>query len=400
MGNALGALSSRMRGKTEVRVIMNGLDASGKTTALYKLKLGEVVTTIPTIGFNVETVQYGRLNLTLWDIGGRDKMRALSRHYYQNTQAVIWVIDSNDRERLPDAMDEMHRAWNEHELEAAVWLVLCNKQDLPNAMSRDEIVASLPTSMSRSPRLRAVGCCAKDGDGLYDGLAWLQYAMQHQANSDALLKFTMPTRSESASLETDLPKLVREARNKAPPTELSATFAATPPSAAVIDRWWAWHRELDDATFVDRIEHAAEADLNREHCNHLVLLRFIHAHLHSIAAARAGSAGSGRKAAVDAIFAGLERFHAHVQLVSHTTQIYFFIQMVDLAMQLGNRELADASFADLVAARPWLLDDQLIHSYYSPKLVFHTPDAVSSFVLPDIKQLPSVLNFNVPVSVQ
>ena len=323
-------------------------------------------------------------------------------------------------------MDEMHRAWNEHELEAAVWLVLCNKQDLPNAMSRDEIVASLPTSMSRSPRLRAVGCCAKDGgqsprrpprsphapsgpsnqhaprstDGLYDGLAWLQYAMQHQANSDALLKFTMPTRSESASLETDFPKLVREARNKAPPTELSATFAATPPSAAVIDRWWAWHRELDDATFVDRIEHAAEADLNREHCNHLVLLRFIHAHLHSIAAARAGSAGSGRKAAVDAIFAGLERFHAHVQLVSHTTQIYFFIQMVDLAMQLGNRELADASFADLVAARPWLLDDQLIHSYYSPKLVFHTPDAVSSFVLPDIKQLPSVLNFNVPVSVQ
>lgn len=49
---------------------MSGLDASGRTTALYKLKLGEVVTTIPTIGFNVEAIEYRGTHLTLWDVGG------------------------------------------------------------------------------------------------------------------------------------------------------------------------------------------------------------------------------------------------------------------------------------------------------------------------------------------
>ena len=54
---------------------MVGLDAAGKTTILYKLKLGEVVTTIPTIGFNVETVEYKNISFTVWDVGGQDKVR-------------------------------------------------------------------------------------------------------------------------------------------------------------------------------------------------------------------------------------------------------------------------------------------------------------------------------------
>src|SRR6185436_9240917 len=73
-------------GKKESRILMVGLDAAGKTTILYKLKLGEVVTTIPTLGFNVETVQYKKINFTVWDVGGQDKIRPLWRHYFQNTQ--------------------------------------------------------------------------------------------------------------------------------------------------------------------------------------------------------------------------------------------------------------------------------------------------------------------------
>jgi small GTP-binding protein len=75
-----------MFGKKEMRILMVGLDAAGKTTILYKLKLGEVVTTIPTIGFNVETVEYKNISFTVWDVGGQDKIRPLWRHYYQNTQ--------------------------------------------------------------------------------------------------------------------------------------------------------------------------------------------------------------------------------------------------------------------------------------------------------------------------
>ena len=70
-------------GKQEAGVLMIGLDAAGKTTILYKLKLGEIVTTIPTIGFNVETLEYKNLSFTVFDVGGQDKIRPLWKHYYE-----------------------------------------------------------------------------------------------------------------------------------------------------------------------------------------------------------------------------------------------------------------------------------------------------------------------------
>lgn len=120
-----------------------GLDAAGKTTILYKLKLGEIVTTIPTIGFNVETVEYKNICFTVWDVGGQDKIRPLWRHYFQNTQGLIFVVDSNDRERVVEAERELHNMLNEDELRDAVLLVFANKQDLPNAMSASELTEKL-----------------------------------------------------------------------------------------------------------------------------------------------------------------------------------------------------------------------------------------------------------------
>ncbi|KAH7492057.1 ADP-ribosylation factor [Phytophthora ramorum] len=106
MGMAFSRVFERLFGKKEMRILMVGLDAAGKTTILYKLKLGEVVTTIPTIGFNVETVEYKNISFTVWDVGGQDKIRPLWRHYYQNTQGLIFVVDSNDRDRVDAARDE------------------------------------------------------------------------------------------------------------------------------------------------------------------------------------------------------------------------------------------------------------------------------------------------------
>ena len=99
--------------KKDMRILMVGLDAAGKTTILYKLKLGEVVTTIPTIGFNVETVDYKNISFTVWDVGGQDKIRNLWRHYYQNTQGLIFVVDSNDKARIEDAKNELHKMLQE-----------------------------------------------------------------------------------------------------------------------------------------------------------------------------------------------------------------------------------------------------------------------------------------------
>merc|ERR1712232_851476 len=108
MGGAFAKLFKGLFGHKEMRILMVGLDAAGKTTILYKLKLGEIVTTIPTIGFNVETVEYKNISFTVWDVGGQDKIRALWRHYYQNTQGVIFVVDSNDRDRVGEARAELN----------------------------------------------------------------------------------------------------------------------------------------------------------------------------------------------------------------------------------------------------------------------------------------------------
>merc|ERR1712141_685693 len=96
----------------------------------YKLKLGEIVTTIPTIGFNVETVEYKNISFTVWDVGGQDKIRPLWRHYFQNTQGLIFVVDSNDRERIGEARDELMRMLAEDELREAVLLIFAKKQEL------------------------------------------------------------------------------------------------------------------------------------------------------------------------------------------------------------------------------------------------------------------------------
>ena len=161
----------------EMRTLMVGLDAAGKTTILYKLKLGEVVTTIPTIGFNVETVEYKKVKFTVWDVGGQDKIRTLWRHYYQNTQALIFVVDSNDKGRVEDARSELHKMLAEDELRDAIVLVFANKQDLPHAMSAAEITDQLGLHTLRSRRWYIQACCATTGDGLYEGLDWLSNAM-------------------------------------------------------------------------------------------------------------------------------------------------------------------------------------------------------------------------------
>ncbi|QHO19331.1 ADP-ribosylation factor [Arachis hypogaea] len=173
MGLMISRLFRMLYSKKEMRILMVGLDAAGKTTILYKLKLGEIVTTIPTIGFNVETVEYKNVSFTVWDVGGQDKIRPLWRHYFQNTQGLIFVVDSNDRERISEARDELHRMLSEIELRDATLLVFANKQDLPNAMSVSEITDKLGLHSLRQRRWYIQATCAPSGQGLYEGLDWL-----------------------------------------------------------------------------------------------------------------------------------------------------------------------------------------------------------------------------------
>ncbi|KAG5527233.1 hypothetical protein RHGRI_028212 [Rhododendron griersonianum] len=198
MGLTFTKLFSRLFAKKEMRILMVGLDAAGKTTILYKFKLGEIVTTIPTIGFNVETVEYKNISFTVWDVGGQDKcalimvnqrgvyitqIRPLWRHYFQNTQGLIFVVDSNDRDRVVEARDELHRMLNEDELRDAVLLVFANKQDLPNAMNAAEITDKLGLHSLRQRHWYIQSTCATSGEGLYEGLDWLSNNIATKASS-------------------------------------------------------------------------------------------------------------------------------------------------------------------------------------------------------------------------
>ncbi|KAI8874229.1 putative ADP-ribosylation factor 1 [Ramicandelaber brevisporus] len=180
MGLSFSKLFSSLFGSKECRLLMVGLDAAGKTTILYKLKLGEIVTTIPTIGFNVETVNYKNINFTVWDVGGQDKIRPLWRHYFQNTQGIIFVVDSNDRERISEAREELNRMLNEDELRDAILLVFANKQDLPNAMNAAEITDKLGLQGLRGRTWYIQATCATSGDGLYEGLEWLSQTIKQR----------------------------------------------------------------------------------------------------------------------------------------------------------------------------------------------------------------------------
>merc|ERR1712222_213293 len=164
MGLSFTKLFSRFFSNQEMRLLMVGLDAAGNTTIL-------------TVGFNVETVEYKNIRFTVWDIGGQDKIRKLWRHYYQNTHGLIFVIDSNDRDRIESAQEELANMLNEDEMRDAVVLVFANKQDLPNSMTAAEVSEKLGLHSMRNRKWFIQSACATSGDGLYEGLDWMSRSL-------------------------------------------------------------------------------------------------------------------------------------------------------------------------------------------------------------------------------
>jgi len=151
---------------------MVGLDGAGKTTILYKLQLGEVQATVPTIGFNVETVKYRNINFIVWDIGGQSAIRLLWNRYFSGVDGVIFVVDSSDS-RIKEARDELHKMLAEPDLRDAVLLVYNNKKDLPGARSLTETASQLDLPSCSNRKWHIEGACALTADGLYEGLEWL-----------------------------------------------------------------------------------------------------------------------------------------------------------------------------------------------------------------------------------
>ncbi|CAF0970801.1 unnamed protein product [Rotaria sp. Silwood1] len=346
MASRIRTMLSKLFHIPEYRVLTMGLDASGKTTILYRLKLNEIVSTIPTIGFNVETVTYNNTSLTIWDVGGCDKIRPLLRHYFQNTHALIFVIDSNDRDRLPEATEELWRVLAADELIYIPILIYLNKIDLSNSMKSEYVIQEMRLNNIRNRQWFLQPCCASTGDGLYEGLSWLVCSLKSPHTLESI-HMAMESNAFATKIENNLDE------NKS----------------------LEWLSQIDDDTNEDFVEKFEKHQLSIEAFDHRTLLRIIWVYLVIL----------GRQKTVKILFDYLKFYIKDM----NETLIYFWIQIVHYAFEATKNPTND--FTGFLLMNPQLLNEtELPLSYYKKDTLF-SRQAKTTVVLPDVKQLPSIL---------
>ncbi|KAL3873470.1 hypothetical protein ACJMK2_036583 [Sinanodonta woodiana] len=169
----------------EYRILMLGLDQSGKSSILYKLKLDENLMLIPTIGFNRENIKTENgVSLTVWDVGGQEEIRNLWTHYLQNTDGLIYVVDSAHRQSIHVSARELHNICDKEEMRGVPLLVMANKQDLPDQMNEAELVSALNLGKMNDRKWKVKGTSVITGDGLSEAIEMLaSLVIEHRAGA-------------------------------------------------------------------------------------------------------------------------------------------------------------------------------------------------------------------------
>ncbi|KAJ6443185.1 ARF-like GTPase ARLP2, atypical [Purpureocillium lavendulum] len=361
----------------ERRGLLTGLDGSGKTTLLYRWKLGEVVTTIPTMGFNVETVGGdGGLDLVLWDAGGSPRLRPLLRHYICSTEYVIFVHDASDHERRDEQITEF-QAVAKQLAEAGghyAWVIF-NKQDLLPVAKRRRHVADLMRRYEKAAAKcsRAITVKVSDLPGLSatkSSNADLHVILEHV--QEALLHGPPPNpvpMEESRTAEKlprpDLDKLKRQAQQMIDADTLSA------------DKFWclfetgdlpAWNHysHLRAGFFI--LVQGASSDMTLSDCaekfiNHLDRLRE----------------------------SDSDRFP---NVINRTLTLFWLLQLHQSAFKYAqesrlNRPLSRGDFTSALLHAPELSDSGLWRDYFSKDRLF-SADARERWCFSDLQPLPPV----------
>ena len=150
-----------------------GLDKAGKTTIVKKFCGEDIKTISPTLGFNIKTLHHRNYTLNIWDVGGQQTIRSYWRNYFEKTDGIIWVVDSVDTQRLQDCKKELHALLKEERLAGASLLMFVNKQDLPKALSPEQIAKILDLKVMKSRHHHVQKCSAVTGNGLMKGMDWI-----------------------------------------------------------------------------------------------------------------------------------------------------------------------------------------------------------------------------------
>ena len=159
----------------EIRLLILGLDNAGKTTILKKYNGEDIDKISPTLGFNIKTLHYQDFKLNVWDVGGQTTIRSYWRNYFEQTDGLIWVVDSTDKMRLEDCKKELQSLLKQEKLVGATLLIFCNKQDIEGALNVNEIKEFLDLEKMVTRHWGIIPCIAKTGEGLLEGIDWLVY---------------------------------------------------------------------------------------------------------------------------------------------------------------------------------------------------------------------------------
>ena len=172
----MGAYLARMYAMfwRERSIVIVGLDGAGKTTVLYNLQFGEEIeNTVPTLGFNVENLQVNKTKFKAWDLGGQHKLRELWHYYYEDIDGIVFVMDSVDKDRFPEARGELHTILTNQRLRDLPVLILANKQDISLAANKTEIVEALGYSIFAKDNIHVVECSARFNQRVNIAFEWL-----------------------------------------------------------------------------------------------------------------------------------------------------------------------------------------------------------------------------------
>ena len=161
------------RSKNNFKILILGIQNAGKTTILYRLSIGQLVKTTPTIGSNVEEISYNNIKFQAWDLGGQESMRSVWDLYYLNTDGIIYVIDSNDLETIEESKSQFKLVLQNESLKAAVILIFANKQDILTAKKVNELIEIYELDTIKDHIWHIQPCSAETGEGLLTGLKWL-----------------------------------------------------------------------------------------------------------------------------------------------------------------------------------------------------------------------------------
>lgn len=342
------------------RVLLLGLDCSGKTALLYRLKLHEVVTTIPTIGFNIETIVHKSHTYDMWDVGGCDKIRPLWRHYFANTSLAVFCISSIDRERFDAAVEELNRLQRAAELRDVPFIILVTCQDAPceNRVTVEELERRLQGE-HRFDCILPVS--AYTGEGL-----------------DVLLD-SLYTTTSGKKQEIQEEKRKQNQEEKTEDGMLPKKFEQ-----------WLSRKDCSDDEFLSQLRNFTLDSW--DHYTHL-RIAFVLLNRH------------GRREGMRLIFADIQNFIENSLITKrsrgttfHETMTYFWAHMIHYAIEackFGKKNLADAKpstdFKQFLLLNPQLANGGLFLHYYSKELMLKTAESRLQVMLPDKRPLPSIL---------